>query len=87
MVMIRIDASTKKEKRKHKAHPHRILLVPGFLGLVYFCYAYRKHYNHDGLSYINQMIKPSTFSRLMKSVHLFPTILHDTVRSRIVNFI
>ena len=77
----RVDSMAKKEKRKQKSLSHRILVASSLLGFGYFCYAYRKHYIHDGLSYLNRIFQPSIVSRVMKSVHLFPAVLPDPVQS------
>ena len=63
---VRVDGMAKKEKWKWKRLSHHVLVVSSLLGLGYFCYAYRKHY---------------IVSRVMKSIHLFPSVLPDSVQS------
>ena len=78
---VRVDGMAKKEKWKRKRLSHHVLVVTSLLGLSYFCYAYRKHYIHDGLGYLNRVFQPSIVSRVMKSIHLFPSVLPDSVQS------
>lgn len=52
---VRVDGMAKKEKWKWKRLSHHVLVVSSLLGLGYFCYAYRKHYIHDGLGYLNRV--------------------------------